>query len=291
VRAALDGLRGGGAQLKALENLDKRVARLQHSLDKGMAVPRPSKEERPLVELEYSRADIRLVAASKAARKRRHAATKERWTVAWIEQSLGSGDVLWDIGANVGAYALIAAKVAPPDVRVIAVEPAAATFAVLCENVVLNDVAARVTPLPITLGAHTGLGVLRYSQLAPGAAFHASGDAPPTGRGDDDDARSDGGRTFRSAYDQPVLAYRLDDLVATFGLPAPTHVKLDVDGAELDVLRGAERTLERVRSLMVEVADEQRAGIDDLLEAAGLRAAERHGRPGAGFDYVRFERG
>src|ERR671932_123659 len=51
---------------------------------------------------------------------------KEPWTVRWLERSLRDGDVLYDVGANVGAYSLIAAALGA---QVVAIEPAYANYA------------------------------------------------------------------------------------------------------------------------------------------------------------------
>jgi hypothetical protein len=82
------------------------------------------------------------------------------------------------------------------------------------------------------------------------------------------------------AFVQPVLSYRLDDLINSFGLAPPTHVKIDVDGAELLVLRGAEQALgdRRLRSVLVELqrGSEMRGQIIDYLAGRGLRLREEH---------------
>ena len=98
---------------------------------------------------------------------------------AWIEDSLEPGDTFYDIGANVGPFALVAAKLGRPGVRVVAVEAGAASFASLCRNIVLNGVTDTVIPLPISLGDRTELNVFNYSDLTAGAAIHSlAGDSP-----------------------------------------------------------------------------------------------------------------
>jgi FkbM family methyltransferase len=189
--------------------------------------------------------------------KRLHPRAKEPWTVAWLARNVRNGDVVYDIGANVGAYTLIAAHLGGPSTRVIAFEPAFATYASLCENVLLNDVPDRVTPLQIALAAATHLAVLSCASVEAGEATH----------------ELDGSRE----YDQPILAYGLDELVRTFALPPPTLVKIDVDGAESEVLAGARQTLahERVRSVLVEVDDSQTDAVVAALADAALTLNER----------------
>lgn len=207
--------------------------------------------------------------------KRLHPRAKEPWTVAWLERNVRDGDVVYDIGANVGGYALIAARLA--DAKVVAFEPAYANYQSLCDNVVLNGLGERITPLPVVLGERTELAALASDDAAAGATHSVAMNAD---RG----------------YRQPVLGYALDELIATFGLPRPTLVKLDVDGFEAAVLAGARGTLggSQLRSVLVEVDEEQTDAVRTQLGGAGFTLAERFderdGQPLPGIWYGVFER-
>src|SRR4051812_20966409 len=203
--------------------LEARVHKLERTLEKARR--RELKHEHPeTVALDYQPAEIVIEGSTL---KRRSPVRKEPWTVEWIE-SLPAGDVLYDIGANVGVYSLIAARRPTGPLRVVAFEPGYANFAALCTNIVLNGVGAGVTPLPITLGAETRLGRFRYSDVAPGAALHAGGV-------DDIDVEA--------VFEQPVLVYRLGAPGDRFGPPPPRHLKNDVGGARLPGVRGGGRPL------------------------------------------------
>lgn len=220
-----------------------------------------------VVRLDYPSREIHIrVETRRELLGRANACAKEPWTIAWLERELRASDVLWDVGANVGGYTLVAAVIGG-GARVVAVEPAYRTYASLCDNVLLNGVSERVTALPLALAAETRVDSLAYSDVAPGAASHAlgSGHRAPT----DDPVVTE----FR----QQILTYRLDDLLERFGLPAPTLLKLDVDGGEAAVLAGARAALASptLRSVLVEI---ERSGEDDVLELlrqAGLRLAQR----------------
>lgn len=64
-------------------------------------------------------------------------ATKEPETVDWILENFRAGDTLFDIGANIGIYSILAATW-NPEGTVVAVEPMPATFAHLCQNAAVN---------------------------------------------------------------------------------------------------------------------------------------------------------
>jgi FkbM family methyltransferase len=236
----------------------------------------------PTRRLDYSHHAIELVIGSPSVGKRLRSAAKEPFTVEWIERSIRPGDVFYDIGANVGAYSLIAAKSTSNRARVFAFEPSPASFHDLARNVLLNGCQPSIAPMPIALWSSTGLLSLTMSSAASGAACHRL----------NAEDRTD------EACAETVIGVRLDDLVERFGLPIPTHAKIDVDGYELETLRGAERSLRRHgwRSIVIELdrddTDRNRA-IGDVLEDAGFGPgrALHYTRPGAHkHRYCLFER-
>jgi FkbM family methyltransferase len=209
--------------------------------------------------LDYAHADIYMRVMTDAEEFRLRACSKEPFTIDWLHRHVGAGDVLYDIGANVGAYSLVAARKPGGGARVFSFEPSYSTVATLCANVILNDLASSVTPMPIALSNTTGMTVLGLRNLEPGGARHVLG---PGAQGD--------GPTL---YEQPVLTFRLDEAIERFGLPAPNHIKLDVDGGELAVLEGASRTLSSpaLRSMLIEVATALSDGVTRVLDRHGFR--------------------
>jgi FkbM family methyltransferase len=233
-----------------------------------------------LARIDYDGAEIVIGVTSRAEiMSRLRPGAKEPWTVRWIEQSVRPGDVLYDVGANVGSYSLIAAAQPVDDLRVVAVEPGYASYAALCDNVVLNGFQRTVTPLPVLLSERTGMVELGYRSIDPGAAEHL---LPP-------------GASV--AYRQPVLSFRLDDLVSTAGVPPPTLLKIDVDGAEAAVFAGAPRMLASpaLRSILVEIKRDLTDEIVPHLAEAGFavrtRVDDRDGQPLRDVWYGIFDRG
>ena len=216
--------------------------------------------------LDYADANIMLRVTTRAERRLRvHSCEKEPETVDWLEE-LHDGDVLYDIGANVGAYSLIAASLPGRTVRVYAFEPGTRTFESLCANIEINALGRRIVPLPVALTDVTGVTRFEYASSESGAARHPG-------------LLASGNGTATAA----VMGFRLDDLVKLFQLPAPTHVKVDVDGSELLVLRGATETIASpaTRSILVETSPDTAvgSGVREMLEAAGykLRSVSRRG--------------
>ena len=176
-------------------------------------------------------------------------------TVAWIE-SLPADAVLWDIGANIGLYALFAAR---RGLRVLAFEPSAASFAAMVASAEANGLDRLVDAYCLALDEAPGLARLQMASSAAGHSMHSISGAP--------------GR-----FSQAVLAMTVDGLVAQ-GARVPTHIKLDVDGIEAAILRGAKATLAGVREVLVEVEGATaEAEIPILLKAAGLHPKGQGGR-------------
>jgi FkbM family methyltransferase len=123
---------------------------------------------------------------------------------------------------------------------VYAFEPEAMNYGRLTQNMELNpDLADRVFPLPFALWDRHELLNLHMANAAPGAAEHVIGN---------------GAKMDDRPYRQTIFTVRLDDL-ETWGIPLPSHVKIDVDSYEANVLRGAGYMLAAptLKTVMVEV--------------------------------------
>jgi FkbM family methyltransferase len=176
-------------------------------------------------------------------------------TVRWLD-SLPADAVLWDIGANVGVYALYAAKVR--GLRVLAFEPSAATLAVLVRNIELNGLAERVDAYGIALSDKTGLDYLYMAHTEAGHSMHAFAQAETVAG------------ALRPKFKQAVAGFAADDFCPVFEAMRPRFIKLDVDSIEPLILDGAKALLGTVESLLVEVEGENGAAIEARLHAAGF---------------------
>lgn len=219
--------------------------------------------------LDYSSHDIFLdIRSFPEYHTRANSSSKEPDTVEWIETVIKDGQVLYDVGANIGAYSLIASKFHEDRVKVYAFEPHFLTYAQLCSNIYLNGCQDTIMPMQVALSNETKLDVFNYANLTPGGALHALGQ-PIDFKGD----------SFDPVLKQPVLSFTIDDLISKFNLPTPNHLKIDVDGIELSVLQGASNTLNdaNFESVLIEI-DEARNNneIADFLASKDLRFHSKH---------------
>jgi FkbM family methyltransferase len=145
--------------------------------------------------------------------------------LAFFRHYLKPGDVVVDVGANIGDTVLAAAAQVGPTGRVIAIEPHPRTFRYLQDNVALNRV-NNVETIGVAAGA------------APGTVAFSNDRR-------DDMNRVDGGPL-------QVRVERLDDLVRAVGKVA--LLKIDVEGYEKFVLEGAPSLLQRTRCVHFEVS-------------------------------------
>jgi FkbM family methyltransferase len=169
----------------------------------------------------------------------------ERFPFAVLRHLVRPGDVVYDAGANLGLYArfLVGALGAR---EVIAFEPVAENRALLAANLALGGIAERVRVLPIALGDEDAETEFQVDdvQSASGTLSAASGGAPSVGRQN----------LGLGPLTTTVTCRRLDTAIAEHDLPPPDVIKIDVEGAEALLLRGAANTLrERSPRLLVEL--------------------------------------
>ena len=143
------------------------------------------------------------------------------WESAFYARFLRPGETAVDVGANFGWHTLGFARAVSPGGRVLAFEPVPTTREHLAANLALNGVADQVVVHPCAVGATAGPSTI-YT-FAGASLAEASGSA--LGRDD--------------ATPHAVTVVTLDAMLAADGGALPALVKVDVEGFELAVFRGA----------------------------------------------------
>jgi FkbM family methyltransferase len=154
-----------------------------------------------------------------------------------LRARLRPGDAFVDVGANVGSFSVVAARIVGPAGRVIAVEPVPEVAALLEASAARNGL-AHLRVVRSALGRVAGRATMQI-QASSGISYLG---APHHRQADDH---------IRGEVDVPVE--RLDDLLAREDAPAPALVKIDVEGREPDVLAGAANTLAVGAAFVVEL--------------------------------------
>jgi FkbM family methyltransferase len=138
------------------------------------------------------------------------------------------GDTVVDVGANWGYFTLAARHWTGPSGRVLALEPEPQLFRTLTSNVEMNAL-ANVVALQVAAGAADGeIGFVAY-----GAGEENRGVSRAASAGERTDFRS--------------RVTPLDELLDARGVPFVWLLKMDIEGAEYDALRGMARGLSRGR--------------------------------------------
>jgi len=186
-------------------------------------------------------------------------ATKEPDTLQWID-SIPTGSVLWDVGANIGLYAIYAAKAR--NCRVFAFEPSVFNLELLARNIFSNALQGQVTIIPIALSDKVGSSLFKMSNTDWGGALSTFGKSV-----------DQNGNVMNEVFEYQTIGVSMNDAVRLLGIPAPIFLKIDVDGIEHFILRGGADLLNKVESVLVEINDDFTAQAEEAaqhLNNAGL---------------------
>lgn len=162
--------------------------------------------------------------------------TQGRWFEKEIEfcrQLLQPGMVVIDVGANVGVYTFLAARCVGTTGRVYAIEPTPNCVACLKSTVVDNQLESCVTPIEVAVGSQLGQvflvfnGASVFNQIVTDRALA-------------------GGRRVKT-----VAQLTLDHLWESEHFPEVDLLKIDVEGAELKVLQGAQQLLQKLEPIVI----------------------------------------
>ncbi len=149
-----------------------------------------------------------------------------------FRRRLAAGDICVDIGAHIGYYTLLASKLVGPGGRVYSFEPSPAAYKALEQNLARNR-ATNVTALDVAAGAGESWGTLY--ELAAGSSGNSSLsprllESPHAGTVDE-----------YAAVEVEICA--VDTRVPADELGRVRLIKVDVEGYEVEALRGVERIL------------------------------------------------
>ena len=150
------------------------------------------------------------------------------------------GDTVVDVGAHIGLYTLIAAKKVGPSGKVIAIEPDPENFKILKKNILLN-LLMNVEALQCAVYSTKEKVKLFLPEIEGGRTIFNT-------------VMQDRARTSTENFIE-VEANTLDNILESINITEVNWIKIDVEGAELEVLKGAVNTLSSNKniSLVIEI--------------------------------------
>jgi len=152
-----------------------------------------------------------------------------------VKEFVKPGAVIWDVGANVGLFSFAAASLAGPLGQVVAFEPDAWLIQLLRRSALDQPAgSAPVQIIPAAVASELSIRTLCLAKRSRAANYLAEFGTTETGG---------------MREEQSVVAVTLDWLLES--LPQPSVVKIDVEGAEMEVLKGAKRLFEDVRPVVL----------------------------------------
>jgi FkbM family methyltransferase len=153
----------------------------------------------------------------------------------YFAQYLGKGDCFYDVGAHIGFYSLIAARIVGPNGLVVAFEPEVANYRLLRENCSKNGLSV-VHPVPTAVWSRNMRVLFERGPDSSAMTGHVIETSPYR-------------QTSRTLYSQAISLDRFCK-----SRRPPTFLKVDVEGGEIEVLEGAQDLLRKYRpTLIVEV--------------------------------------
>lgn len=204
---------------------------------------------------------------------------KEPDTLDWLD-NFESGSCYFDIGANIGQYSLYPAKKYGDRIRVFSFEPQSNNYYALNKNIYLNNLGENILSYCVAVSGKSEFSKLYIPKFIPG------GNRSQFGKEDIENMK------ISATHVQGMFGVTLDDLCGHWGFPYPNYIKIDVDGIEIAILKGAASVLSNpaLRSVIVELGteEEQNTAIV-LMKQAGLVVKERSTK-NWGEAYLIFER-
>ena len=186
--------------------------------------------------------------------------SKEPETLEWID-TFKKNSIFWDIGANIGLYSCYAAKRA--DSKIYAFEPSVFNLELLAKNIHLNSLSDKITIIPFPLFDSLAVKPFYMTSKEWGGAQSNFGES-----------LNYEGKSMSSVFKYNTVGMSIDQTVDLLNLNKPNYLKMDVDGIEHLILKGATNTMQNVESLLIEVNDnylKQASDVKKYLTQAGFK--------------------
>lgn len=186
--------------------------------------------------------------------------SKEPETLKWLKFFAvinHNYEILIDVGANIGIYTLYWLHF--PNTRAIVIEPFDENIRLLSKNIRMNNFMTRVDIISNPLSSQNTLGWSTINDIRPGGSGYKL-------------SLND---NLNQSYSIKVETLTLDSILG--GEKEKYILKIDTDGADFDILKGAELALKdgKIVSILIESSEEDQKFIESYLKRFNLIADSR----------------
>lgn len=193
----------------------------------------------------------------------------EPWITTYLERTLNRGDVFFDIGSHIGYFSLIASELVSDSGQVYAFEAHPGNYSLLKQNIELNNRTNIVPEQYAVSDIPDAVVELHIDQTRDGQHSYIEASTKDSEK-----------------LDIPTTS--LDAYCNQTGCGHPDVIKIDVEGAELDVLAGAEETIKDSDSIKIicEAHEGNSEEVKRELASFGLEVEQLHVNPDWGLAYI-----
>tara|TARA_B100001029_G_C15043477_1_gene445369 strand:- start:30 stop:956 length:927 start_codon:yes stop_codon:yes gene_type:complete len=191
--------------------------------------------------------------------------SKEKDTLEWIEKYGDKNKVFFDIGANIGVYTLFYA--ATHNSKVYSFEPSFRNLDLLVRNIVLNNLSDNISIISNPVFDRQLINNFSQARNIAGMSEATFGSRKKEG------VHNYFSRFNEASTNYKTLSISIDKLIEDSVIQKPNLIKIDVDGNEIEVLKGARKTIEsgNCNSILVETRNDTTDVIGKILTDSGFK--------------------
>ena len=196
--------------------------------------------------------------------------TKEPETLHWIDNFQSTNDeiVFWDVGANIGLYSIYA-SIKFQNIVIYSFEPSTSNTRTLSRNIWINLLSNKINIIPIALSDKKNeISFFNQTRFIEGGAISTFG------KNKDHHGKHLTPELLKNKY--KLYGSNIDELLNSNDIKTPNYVKIDVDGIEHLILKGALNLLNnnQLKEILIELNPDykdQYDMVDDILTTKGFK--------------------
>ena len=186
---------------------------------------------------------------------------KEPETITWINNfkkfKTQNKIKFWDIGANIGIYSIYAGQ-KYKNIEIVSFEPSTSNLRILSRNVSINNLEKKIKIFQIPLGVSPySFEIFRESKFGEGEGLNSYANNLDFE-----------GKKLKSNNNYKIYGTNINQLIKDKVLEAPNFMKIDVDGIEHLILKGATEVLKNknLKSISIELNENFKKQFNDVLK-------------------------